>query len=122
LLLLPVIIGVTLITFTISFVIPANPARAWAGQKAPPETVEKIKDLLIELLCLINNPSPEGIVNVRAKANDLFHEILDRIAQGENTRLDSIILSFLLSSSRTIKIYTNILSCIHLTRNLGGRI
>ena len=44
LLLLPVIIGVTLITFTISFVIPADPARAWAGQKAPPETVEKIKE------------------------------------------------------------------------------
>ena len=43
LLLLPVIIGVTLITFTISFVIPANPARAWAGPKAPPSVVEKMR-------------------------------------------------------------------------------
>ncbi len=42
--LIPVVIGVTLITFTISYVIPANPARAWAGPKAPPETVEKIKE------------------------------------------------------------------------------
>ncbi len=41
--LLPVIIGVTLITFTISFVIPANPARAWAGPKAPPSTVKEIE-------------------------------------------------------------------------------
>ena len=43
-LLVPVVIGVTLITFTISYVIPANPARAWAGVKAPPEVIEKIKE------------------------------------------------------------------------------
>jgi len=43
-LLIPVVIGVTLITFTISHVIPANPARAWAGEKAPQEVVERIKE------------------------------------------------------------------------------
>ena len=43
-LLIPVVIGVTLITFTVSHVIPANPARAWAGQKAPPEVVKKIAE------------------------------------------------------------------------------
>jgi len=42
--LIPVVIGVTLITFVISNVIPANPARAWAGQKAPPEVVEEIAE------------------------------------------------------------------------------
>ncbi len=44
LMLIPVVIGVTLITFTIAYVIPADPARAWAGQKAPPEVVEQIRE------------------------------------------------------------------------------
>ena len=42
--LIPVVIGVTLITFTISYVIPADPARAWAGQKAPPQVVKEIRE------------------------------------------------------------------------------
>ncbi len=42
-LLIPVLIGVTLITFTVSRVIPADPARAFAGgPKATPETIERI--------------------------------------------------------------------------------
>lgn len=40
LLLVPVVIGVTFITFFISRVAVPNPARAWAGLKASPETVE----------------------------------------------------------------------------------
>ncbi len=40
---IPTIIGVTLITFVIAFVIPANPARAWAGGiKADPHVVAAI--------------------------------------------------------------------------------
>jgi ABC-type dipeptide/oligopeptide/nickel transport system permease component len=43
-LLIPVIIGVTIITFTISHVIPADPARAFAGgPKAQPETIARIR-------------------------------------------------------------------------------
>ncbi len=39
----PTLIGVTLITFIIAFVIPANPARAWAGGiKADPHVVAMI--------------------------------------------------------------------------------
>ncbi len=40
LLLVPVVVGVTFITFFISRVAVPNPARAWAGLKASPETVE----------------------------------------------------------------------------------
>lgn len=43
-LLIPVLVGVTLITFTISHVIPADPARLFAGgPKASPETIENIR-------------------------------------------------------------------------------
>jgi len=44
LLLIPVLIGVTIITFTVSHVIPADPARAFAGgPKAQPETIARIR-------------------------------------------------------------------------------
>jgi len=47
LLLIPVIIGVTIITFVVSHVIPADPARAFAGgPKAQPETIERIRQEL----------------------------------------------------------------------------
>ena len=42
LLLIPVVIGVTFITFFISRVAVPNPARAWAGLKASQETVEAL--------------------------------------------------------------------------------
>jgi peptide/nickel transport system permease protein len=43
-LLIPVILGVALITFGISHVIPADPARAWAGEKATDEYVEQLRE------------------------------------------------------------------------------
>jgi len=47
LLLIPVIIGVTIITFVVSHVIPADPARAFAGgPKAQPATIERIRQEL----------------------------------------------------------------------------
>jgi peptide/nickel transport system permease protein len=47
LLLIPVLIGVTIITFVISHVIPADPAIAFAGgPKAQPETIERIREEL----------------------------------------------------------------------------
>jgi len=47
LLLIPVLIGVTIITFVISHVIPADPAMAFAGgPKAQPETIERIREQL----------------------------------------------------------------------------
>jgi peptide/nickel transport system permease protein len=47
LLLIPVLIGVTIITFVISHVIPADPAIAFAGgPKAQPETIERIREQL----------------------------------------------------------------------------
>ena len=43
LLLIPVLIGVTIITFTVSHIIPADPARAFAGgPKAQPDVIERI--------------------------------------------------------------------------------
>jgi len=41
---IPTIFGVVLISFTIAFVMPADPARTWAGgQKASPRVVENIR-------------------------------------------------------------------------------
>ncbi len=41
---IPVLIGVTLITFTISHLVPGDPAVMMAGPKAKPEVVNKIRD------------------------------------------------------------------------------
>ncbi|MCD6373858.1 MAG: ABC transporter permease, partial [Thermococcus sp.] len=42
---IPTIIGVTLIVFLIAYVIPADPARAWAGgEKATQEAIQKIRE------------------------------------------------------------------------------
>ncbi|HEC72354.1 MAG TPA: ABC transporter permease [Thermoplasmatales archaeon] len=47
LLLIPVLLGVTIITFVVSHVIPADPAMAFAGgPKAQPETIERIRSEL----------------------------------------------------------------------------
>jgi len=43
LLVLPVLIGVISLTFIVSHVVVADPARAWAGIKASPQTVEAIR-------------------------------------------------------------------------------
>lgn len=41
---IPTIIGITLITFFIAYVIPADPARVWAGgEKASPRAIELVK-------------------------------------------------------------------------------
>jgi len=44
LLLIPVILGVLVLVFIISYVIPADPARAWAGPRARPEQVEALRE------------------------------------------------------------------------------
>lgn len=41
--LVPVLIGVTLITFAVSHLIPADPARIWAGAYARPEQIKAIE-------------------------------------------------------------------------------
>lgn len=43
---IPVIIGVTLITFTISHVVPGDPALMMAGLRAKPEVVENLREKL----------------------------------------------------------------------------
>ncbi len=40
--LIPVVLGVTFITFVLSRVLVADPARAWAGPKAPPSVVAQL--------------------------------------------------------------------------------
>jgi len=63
LLLIPVIIGVTIITFTVSHVIPADPARAFAGgPKAKPDVIERITNelhlnepIIIQYFYYLNN-------------------------------------------------------------------
>ncbi len=41
---IPTIIGVTLIVFLIAYVIPADPARAWAGgEKASQQAIERVR-------------------------------------------------------------------------------
>lgn len=66
LLLIPVLIGVTIITFVISHVIPADPAIAFAGgPKAQPETIERIREELH-----LNEPL---LVQYFYYLNDLIH-------------------------------------------------
>lgn len=43
---IPTVFGVLFITFTIAFLMPADPARVWAGgQKASPRVIEKIRKM-----------------------------------------------------------------------------
>jgi len=42
-LLIPVLIGVSILTFSISHLVPADPARAFCGLKCPEDTLEQIK-------------------------------------------------------------------------------
>jgi peptide/nickel transport system permease protein len=66
LLLIPVLIGVTIITFVISHVIPADPAIAFAGgPKAQPETIERIREELH-----LNEPL---LIQYFYYLNDLIH-------------------------------------------------
>jgi peptide/nickel transport system permease protein len=44
LLLLPILLGVLIMVFIISYVIPADPARAWAGPQARPEQIEALRE------------------------------------------------------------------------------
>ena len=44
LLLIPVILGVLVLVFVISYIIPADPARAWAGPRARPEQIEVLRE------------------------------------------------------------------------------
>ena len=43
LLLIPVMIGVSILTFSISHIVPSDPARAYCGLKCPDETLQEIK-------------------------------------------------------------------------------
>ena len=43
-LLIPVILGVLVLVFIISYVIPADPARAWAGPRARTEQIEALRE------------------------------------------------------------------------------
>ena len=52
-LMIPVIIGVSFIIFSIMSFMPGNPARLILGEKATPEAIEQINDCL-----LYTSPSP----------------------------------------------------------------
>ncbi len=43
-LLLPVMVGVLILIFFISYVVPADPARAWAGPRARPAQIEALRE------------------------------------------------------------------------------
>jgi ABC-type dipeptide/oligopeptide/nickel transport system permease component len=45
LLLIPILLGVLVMVFVISYLIPADPARAWAGPQARPAQVEALREL-----------------------------------------------------------------------------
>lgn len=45
LLLIPILLGVLIMVFVISYLIPADPARAWAGPQARPAQVEALREL-----------------------------------------------------------------------------
>ena len=83
LLLIPVLIGVTIITFVISHVIPADPAIAFAGgPKAQPETIERIREELH-----LNEPL---LIQYFYYLNDLIHLDFGKSYLESRTVTDSI--------------------------------
>jgi len=101
LLLIPVLIGVTIITFVISHVIPADPAIAFAGgPKAQPETIERIREQLH-----LNEPL---YIQYFYYLNDLIHlnlgksylenrPVIDAIAQYFPATFELTIIAMLIS-------------------------
>ena len=59
-LLIPVLIGVSILTFSISHLVPADPARSFCGLKCPDETLEQIK---LNLHFTDEDGEPESVWN-----------------------------------------------------------
>src|SRR5205807_7766196 len=77
-----VIFGITLITFVISHVVPADPVVAYLGEHAPPDLVEKVRhqigldrplpeQYLIYLRDLLQGTLGTSIMNNRPVSRDL---------------------------------------------------
>ena len=60
LLLIPVLIGVSILTFSISHLVPADPARSFCGLKCPDETLDQIK---LNLHFTDEDGEPESVWN-----------------------------------------------------------
>ncbi len=100
-LLIPVLIGVTILTFVVSHVIPADPAMHFAGgPKAQPETIERIREELH-----LNEPV---LVQYFYYLNDLVHfdlgksylesrPVTDSLAQYFPATLELTIFAMLIS-------------------------
>ena len=81
----PTIIGVTLIVFLIAYVIPADPAKAWAGgEKASPEAVERIKERYhlndpwyAQYIFLVKGIATNTLIDPRT-SNPVLDDIRDR--------------------------------------------
>lgn len=81
----PTIVGVTIIVFLIAYVIPADPAKAWAGgEKASPEAVERIKERYHlnepwydQYWFLIKGLATNTLIDPRT-SNPVFDDIRDR--------------------------------------------
>jgi len=82
---IPTIVGVTIIVFLIAYVIPADPAKAWAGgEKASPEAVERIKERYHlnepwydQYWFLIKGLATNTLIDPRT-SNPVFDDIRDR--------------------------------------------
>ncbi|WP_457752715.1 ABC transporter permease [Thermococcus sp.] len=82
---IPTIVGVTIIVFLIAYVIPADPAKAWAGgEKASPEAVERIKERYHlnepwydQYWFLIKGLATNTLIDPRT-SNPVFDDIKDR--------------------------------------------
>jgi peptide/nickel transport system permease protein len=84
LLIVPTLIGLSLLTFTISKVVPADPAKLAAGPRATPDMVETIREeyglndpLYVQYLTYVKNLATgdwgRSIISRRAVTDDLRH-------------------------------------------------
>ena len=75
-----ILLGVTMVTFTLAFLIPADPVRQIAGRNATPETVESIRHQLG-----LDRPVPEQYATYlgHLARGDLGHSYIQKTDVGE---------------------------------------
>ena len=75
-----ILLGITLVTFVLLYLLPADPARQIAGRSATPETVENIRQQLGLDLPFVSNT---GAISTSLAQGDLGRSYLQRTEVSE---------------------------------------
>jgi len=100
---LVIIFGVTLLTFTVAFIVPSDPARTVAGPKADPETLATIRkdlgldqSLPVQFVHYLGRLVRGDFGRSYLTGQNVLHAILDRLPATAYLAITSLLLSALI--------------------------